>query len=103
MDEIVGYVLTFDDVSALASAQRHSAWSEVARRIAHKIKNPLTPIQLSTERLKRRFGSDVMDKDQDVFNLCLDTISRQAETISRLVNEFSSFSRMPTANLSPWT
>ena len=98
-DRIVGYVLTFDDISALASAQRHGAWSEVARRIAHEIKNPLTPIQLSTERLKRRFGPGIDAKDQDVFNLCLDTISRQVETISRLVSEFSSFSRMPTASL----
>ena len=98
-DLVVGYVLTFDDISALASAQRHSAWSEVARRIAHEIKNPLTPIQLSTERLKRRIGSKIDGQDQDIFNLCLDTIGKQVETMSRLVNEFSSFSRMPTATL----
>ncbi len=98
-DEVDGFVLTFDDVSELASAQRHSAWSEVARRIAHEIKNPLTPIQLSTERLKRRFSTVIPADGQDVFALCLDTILKQVETISRMVGEFSSFSRMPTANL----
>lgn len=97
--EVIGFVLTFDDISELASAQRQSAWSEVARRIAHEIKNPLTPIQLSTERLKRRFSKDVPDEGREVFNLCLDTISKQVDTISRLVNEFSSFSRLPTATL----
>ena len=99
-DKIIGYVLTFDDISALASAQRQSAWAEVARRIAHEIKNPLTPIQLSTERLRRRFTGQIDGgEDQEVFNLCLDTISKQVETIARLVNEFASFSRMPTASL----
>ncbi len=97
--EVVGFVLTFDDVSELASAQRQSAWSEVARRIAHEIKNPLTPIQLSTERLKRRFSTVIPIDERDVFALCLDTILKQVETISRMVSEFSSFSRMPAANL----
>ena len=100
-DQIVGYVVTFDDISELASAQRQTAWSEVARRIAHEIKNPLTPIQLSTERLKRRFGDKIDADGSEVFHLCLDTIMRQVETISRLVGEFSSFSRMPTASLAP--
>ena len=97
--QIVGYVLTFDDISELASAQRQSAWAEVARQIAHEIKNPLTPIQLSAERLRRRFSDDVAEDGREVFALCLDTIARQVETISRLVNEFSSFSRMPKASL----
>ena len=96
---IVGYVVTFDDVTELASAQRQSAWAEVARQIAHEIKNPLTPIQLSAERLRRRFSDDVAEEGREVFTLCLDTIARQVETISRLVTEFSSFSRMPKASL----
>ena len=99
--QIVGYVVTFDDISELASVQRQTVWSEMARRIAHEIKNPLTPIQLSTERLKRRFAHMVEGEGSEVFNLCLDTILRQVETISRLVGEFSSFSRMPTASLAP--
>ena len=97
--QVGGYVLTFDDVTELASAQRQSAWAEVARQIAHEIKNPLTPIQLSAERLRRRFADDVGEDGREVFSLCLDTIARQVETISRLVNEFSSFSRMPKAAL----
>ena len=96
---MVGFVLTFDDVSELASAQRQSAWSDVARRIAHEIKNPLTPIQLSTERLNRRFSTFIPTKDREVFSFCLDTILKQVETISRMVNEFSSFSRLPSAHL----
>ncbi|MEX0852975.1 MAG: PAS domain-containing sensor histidine kinase [Bauldia sp.] len=89
-----GYVITLDDITDLVSAQRSSAWADVARRIAHEIKNPLTPIQLSAERLKRRFGKVIAD-DRDVFEQCTDTIIRQVGDIGRMVDEFSSFARMP--------
>jgi len=93
--EPAGFVLTFDDITMLLSAQRQVAWSEVARRIAHEIKNPLTPIRLSAERLNRRFAKQIEDDSRDVFKAAVDTIIRQVETIGRLVSEFSSFSRMP--------
>jgi two-component system nitrogen regulation sensor histidine kinase NtrY len=89
-----GYVLTFDDISALVQAQRQAAWADVARRIAHEIKNPLTPIQLSAERLKRRYLRQIQE-DPDTFKLCTDTIVRQVEDIGRMVDEFSAFARMP--------
>ncbi|MEM1287852.1 MAG: PAS domain-containing sensor histidine kinase [Pseudomonadota bacterium] len=89
-----GAVLTFDDVSDLVAAQRSSAWADIARRIAHEIKNPLTPIQLSAERLKRRYGRKLTE-DADVFEQCTDTIIRQVGDIGRMVDEFSSFARMP--------
>jgi len=89
-----GWVLTFDDMTRLVAAQRYSAWREVARRIAHEIKNPLTPILLSAERLKRKYRSQV-SKDSDVFDNCTDTIIRQVGSLERMVNEFSSFARMP--------
>lgn len=89
-----GWVVTFDDITDLVSAQRTSAWADVARRIAHEIKNPLTPIQLSAERLKRRYGKRIED-DREVFDQCVDTIIRQVGDIGRMVNEFSSFARMP--------
>ena len=89
------YVVTFDDITDLVSAQRTSAWADVARRIAHEIKNPLTPIQLSAERLKRRYGRKIDDADREVFDLCTDTIVRQVGDIGRMVDEFSSFARMP--------
>ena len=92
--EISGFVVTFDDVSDLLSAQRKAAWSDVARRIAHEIKNPLTPIQLSAERLKRRYMKQVSD-DADVFQTCIETIVRQVGSIGQMVDEFSSFARMP--------
>jgi two-component system nitrogen regulation sensor histidine kinase NtrY len=91
-----GFVVTLDDISELVSAQRASAWADIARRIAHEIKNPLTPIQLSAERLKRKFGPQI-EKDQDVFEQCTGTIVRQVEDLGRMVDEFSSFARMPTA------
>ena len=78
----------------LVAAQRTSAWADVARRIAHEIKNPLTPIQLSAERLKRKYGR-VITADKDIFDQCTDTIIRQVDDIKRMVDEFSSFSRMP--------
>ena len=91
-----GHVLTFDDITDLVSAQRNSAWADIARRIAHEIKNPLTPIQLSAERLKRKYGSQIK-LDKQVFDQCTDTIIRQVGDIGRMVDEFSSFARMPKA------
>ncbi|GBF57163.1 sensor protein kinase WalK [Candidatus Phycosocius bacilliformis] len=88
-------VVTFDDVSGLLAAQRQAAWKDVARRIAHEIKNPLTPIQLSAERLKRKYA-DSIGADRDVFVRMTDTIVRQVTDIGRMVDEFSSFARMPT-------
>ena len=89
-----GFVVTFDDISDLLSAQRKAAWADVARRIAHEIKNPLTPIQLSAERLARRYLKQVND-ESGTFQTCIDTIVRQVETIGRMVDEFSNFARMP--------
>ncbi len=90
------YVITLDDITDLVIAQRSTAWSEVARRIAHEIKNPLTPIQLSAERIKRRFGKQINDEaDRAVFDQCTDTIVRQVGDIGRMVDEFSAFARMP--------
>jgi len=88
------YVVTVDDITDLVQAQRTSAWADVARRIAHEIKNPLTPIQLSAERIKRRYGK-VITQDREVFDQCTDTIVRQVEDIGRMVDEFSAFARMP--------
>ncbi|HUB62889.1 MAG TPA: PAS domain-containing sensor histidine kinase [Methylocella sp.] len=92
------YVVTLDDITDLVTAQRTAAWADVARRIAHEIKNPLTPIQLSAERLKRKYGR-LIEQDRDVFNQCTDTIVRQVDDIKRMVDEFSSFARMPKARL----
>jgi two-component system nitrogen regulation sensor histidine kinase NtrY len=91
-------VITLDDISDLVTAQRTAAWADVARRIAHEIRNPLTPIQLSAERLKRRYGRHILE-GRDVFNQCTDTIIRQVDDIKRMVDEFSSFARMPKARL----
>lgn len=91
-----GHVLTFDDITNLVSAQRNSAWADIARRIAHEIKNPLTPIQLSAERLKRKYLKEITT-DKKVFEQCTDTIIRQVGDIGRIVDEFSSFARMPKA------
>ncbi len=89
-----GYVITLDDITELVTAQRTSAWADVARRIAHEIKNPLTPIQLSAERLRRKYGKVITD-DRAVFEQCTDTIVRQVDDIKRMVDEFSRFARMP--------
>ena len=97
---VAGFVLTFDDITELQSAQRKAAWADVARRIAHEIKNPLTPIQLSAERLKRRYLRQITD-DPDTFRQCTDTIVRQVEDIGRMVDEFSSFARMPQPVIKP--
>jgi two-component system nitrogen regulation sensor histidine kinase NtrY len=89
-----GYVVTLDDITDLVSAQRSSAWADVARRIAHEIKNPLTPIQLSAERLRRKYRGELTG-DLEIFDRCTETIIRQVGDIGRMVDEFSSFARMP--------
>jgi two-component system, NtrC family, nitrogen regulation sensor histidine kinase NtrY len=91
-----GYVITIDDITELVLAQRSSAWADIARRIAHEIKNPLTPIQLSAERLRRKYGKSISD-DPAVFEQCTETIVRQVDDIKRMVDEFSRFARMPKA------
>ena len=91
-----GVVVTFDDITELTVAQRTSAWADVARRIAHEIKNPLTPIQLSAERIRRKFGASITT-DHEVFDKCIATIVRHVGDIGRMVDEFSSFARMPNA------
>jgi two-component system, NtrC family, nitrogen regulation sensor histidine kinase NtrY len=88
------YIITLDDITELVSAQRTSAWGDVARRIAHEIKNPLTPIQLSAERIRRKFGKAITE-DKAIFEQCTDTIVRQVDDIRRMVDEFSRFARMP--------
>jgi len=92
--QIAGFVVTFEDITELLGAQRTAAWSEIARRIAHEIKNPLTPIRLSAERLKRKYLPQIAS-DQDTFTGSIDTIVRQVDTIGNLINEFSAFARMP--------
>ena len=89
-----GFVVTFDDITALQAAQRTAAWADVARRIAHEIKNPLTPIQLAAERLKRRFTREIAS-DPETFAQCADTIVRHVGDMRRMVDEFSAFARMP--------
>lgn len=91
----VGAVLVFDDVTELEKAQRIAAWREVARRIAHEVKNPLTPIKLSAQRLKRKYGNQIRD---DIFNSCADTIIEHVDLIKNLVNQFSTFAKFPDAN-----
>ena len=93
-----GYVITIDDITELVLAQRSSAWADIARRIAHEIKNPLTPIQLSAERLRRKYSKSITD-DPAVFEQCTETIVRQVDDIKRMVDEFSRFARMPKAVL----
>jgi two-component system nitrogen regulation sensor histidine kinase NtrY len=92
--ESKGFVVTLDDITDLLSAQRTGAWADVARRIAHEIKNPLTPIQLAAERLRRRYASK-LEGDFEVFDKSINTILRQVGDIGRMVDEFSSFARMP--------
>ncbi|NNG02967.1 MAG: PAS domain-containing sensor histidine kinase [Inquilinus sp.] len=98
--EVRGYVVTFDDISELLSAQRKAAWADIARRIAHEMKNPLTPIQLSAERLKRKYLKQI-DTDPETFITCTDTIVRQVDDIGRMVDEFSAFARMPSPVMKP--
>lgn len=92
------FVMTLDDITDLVSAQRNTAWADIARRIAHEIKNPLTPIQLSAERIKRRYGKHITE-DREVFDNCTDTIIRQVGDIGKMVDEFSAFARMPTPEM----
>ena len=96
----MGMVIVINDLSGLEKAQRMEAWQEVARRIAHEVKNPLTPIQLSTQRLRRRYGERLAD-DGQLFDECTTMIIRQVEELRRLVTEFSNFARMPEANPTP--
>ncbi len=95
-----GFVVTFDDITELLSAQRKAAWADIARRIAHEIKNPLTPIQLAAERLRRRYLKEIKS-DVETFTICTDTIVRHVGDIGRMIDEFSSFARMPTPVLKP--
>jgi len=90
-----GHVITFEDITRQLLDQRQAAWSDVARRIAHEIKNPLTPIQLATERLKRRYRTQVGDEDRDLFDELTNTIVRQVGDLRKMVDEFSSFARLP--------
>ena len=90
-----GRVLTFDDITRLVNAQRNAAWRDVARRIAHEIKNPLTPIQLSAERLRKKYRKDISAAELETFDRCNDTIVRQVDAIRQMVDEFSAFARMP--------
>jgi len=99
-NNIEGYVVTFDDVTDLVSAQRLAAWADVARRIAHEIKNPLTPIQLSAERLRRKFGPMVGKEEVNLTQYC-DVIIRQTNDLRKIVDEFSKFARMPEPNKRP--
>jgi two-component system, NtrC family, nitrogen regulation sensor histidine kinase NtrY len=98
--EISGFVVTFDDITELLSAQRKAAWADIARRIAHEIKNPLTPIQLAAERLRRRYLKEIQN-DRETFTICTDTIIRQVGDIGRMIDEFSAFARMPAPILKP--
>ncbi|MCK4623297.1 MAG: HAMP domain-containing protein [Desulfuromonadales bacterium] len=99
-NNFMGTVVVFDDLTQLFKAQRMAAWREVARRIAHEIKNPLTPIQLSAQRLRRRYLERFSDED-NVFDDCTQMISQQVEELKNLVNEFSNFARMPATKVTP--
>src|ERR1700751_1499648 len=98
--EISGFVVTFDDITELLSAQLKAAWADIARRIAHEIKNPLTPIQLAAERLRRRYLKEIK-YDAETFTVCTDTIIRHVADIGRMIDEFTSFARMPAPVLKP--
>jgi two-component system, NtrC family, nitrogen regulation sensor histidine kinase NtrY len=98
--DISGFVVTFDDITELLSAQRKAAWADIARRIAHEIKNPLTPIQLSAERLRRRYLKEIT-QDPETFTICTDTIIRHVGDIGRMIDEFSAFARLPAPVLKP--
>ncbi len=96
----VGFVLVFDNLTKLEKMQRMAAWREVARRIAHEIKNPLTPIQLSAQRLRRRYP-EILNEEDSIFDQCTSTIITQVDELKRLVSEFSQFARMPKVQKSP--
>ena len=91
----IGKVLVFDDLTPVLGAQRAAAWTEVARRIAHEIKNPLTPIKLSAERLEKKFGAQIQD---EAFHECVHRIVDQVDSLKNLVNEFNQFARLPKSN-----
>ncbi|MBW1817567.1 MAG: PAS domain S-box protein [Deltaproteobacteria bacterium] len=97
----LGLVAVLEDLTDIEKAQRMAAWREVARRIAHEVKNPLTPIQLSAQRLKRRYGEQLGLEDEKIFNECTEMIIKQVEELKRLVDEFSNFARMPSVNPAP--
>ena len=99
-EEIEGYIVTFDDITELLVAQRKAAWSDVARRVAHEIKNPLTPIQLAAERLKKKYLPQILE-ESDTYVRYLDTISRHVGDIGKIVDEFVSFARMPAPTMKP--
>ncbi len=96
-NEIEGYVVALDDTTSLILAEKHAAWSDIARKIAHEVKNPLTPIKLSAERIEKKFNDGNYSKDE--ISLLTKTISRQVDDIGKLVDEFSSFARMPEAEI----
>jgi two-component system, NtrC family, nitrogen regulation sensor histidine kinase NtrY len=96
----LGFVLVFANLTELEKMQRMAAWREVARRIAHEIKNPLTPIQLSAQRLRRRYP-EILEEDNSIFDQCTNTIIKQVDEIKQLVSEFSQFARMPKINQAP--
>jgi nitrogen fixation/metabolism regulation signal transduction histidine kinase len=99
-DSDVGFVIVFDDITALLQAQRDAAWGEVARRLAHEIKNPLTPIQLSAERMRRRLSTGMNEKDADILERGTRTIVQQVETMQQMVNAFSEYARAPDMQIS---
>ena len=99
-ERVDGFVIAFDDITELVSAQRSAAWGDVAQRIAHEIKNPLTPIRLSAERIKRKF-MPLLEKDSDTLSSMTDVIVRQTNDLSRIVDEFSRFARMPEPDKKP--
>ncbi|EQD54959.1 nitrogen regulation protein ntrY, partial [mine drainage metagenome] len=96
----MGYVIVFDDITALLEAQRDAAWGEVARRLAHEIKNPLTPIQLSAERLRRRLLSLLAPAEAEILDRSTHTIVQQVESMQRMVNAFSEYARAPEMHVS---
>jgi len=96
-NKVTGYVVTLDDMTSLILAEKHAAWSNIARKIAHEVKNPLTPIKLSAERIERKFGNS--DLNNNEISILAQTISKQVDDIDRLVDEFSSFARMPKAEM----
>ncbi|MCU0760587.1 MAG: ATP-binding protein [Steroidobacteraceae bacterium] len=96
------YVIVFDDITQLLQAQRDAAWGEVARRLAHEIKNPLTPIQLSAERMRRRFLGSMNDEDAKIMDRATHTIVQQVEAMKQMVNAFSEYARTPTMSVAPF-
>ena len=101
-DSAAGYVIVFDDITALLQAQRDAAWGEVARRLAHEIKNPLTPIQLSAERLRRKYLDEMSEEDGQVLDRATHTIVQQVEAMKEMVNAFSEYARAPDVEIGPF-